>query len=114
MRERFSYTGKGIRRYSVLGSVTLQLVLWAGIFSVFLYGLNYFGNYTEEKQKESLERALQRDIAQCYAVEGIYPPGISYLEEHYGLQYDTTRFYVDYRHIGSNLYPDLTVLEVQH
>ena len=113
MRERFSYTGKGIRRFSLLRSTALQLVLWAGILALFIYGVNYFGSYTLDKQRESLERALHRDIAQCYAVEGIYPPGIDYLRDHYGLSYDEDTFYVDYNHIGSNLYPDVTVIEVR-
>ena len=47
---------------------------------------------------------------QCYALEGTYPPNLQYLEEHYGLTYDKKRFYVDYLAIGSNFFPDVTVI----
>ena len=62
------------------------------------------------KQQESLETALARDITHCYAVEGFYPPSLSYMEEHYGLTYDKDLFFVDYQPIGSNIRPDVTVI----
>jgi len=80
---------------------------------LFLYGLGSFGRDTMQRQQSSLENALRRDIAQCYAVEGIYPPSLAYLKEHYGLTYDTDIFYIDYQPIGSNLYPDVTVLNLK-
>ena len=49
----------------------------------------------------------------CYAAEGIYPPDISYLEEHYGIQIDKDRFAVYYDVFASNLMPDITVIEKQ-
>ena len=47
----------------------------------------------------------------CYAAEGIYPPDLDYLEEHYGLQIDRDRYTVFYQIFASNLMPDITVLE---
>ena len=58
------------------------------------------------------EAALRRDIVHCYATEGFYPPSLEYLEEHYGLTYDKNRYWVDYQPVGSNLMPDITVLEI--
>ena len=49
---------------------------------------------------------------QCYAIEGRYPPSLEYMEEHYGLVYDKDIFFVDYQPIGSNLYPDVTVISI--
>ncbi len=65
----------------------------------------------ESKQKDILERALNRSITQCYALEGAYPSSIAYLEENYGLTYDKKSFYIDYQYIGSNLRPDTTIIE---
>ena len=81
------------------------------VVAFFVFSIRNFGTYTADKQLESLENALHRDIIQCYAIEGIYPPSLSYLEEHYGLTYDNTRFFVDYHSVAGNLYPDVTVLE---
>ena len=46
----------------------------------------------------------------CYAAEGVYPPDLQYLKDHYGLTYDETEFLVDYEAYGSNLMPEVTVL----
>lgn len=80
------------------------------LFILFYNGVNSVSETTMEKQKESLETALTRSITQCYAVEGVYPPDLTYIEEHYGLTYDKDLFFVDYRPIGSNIMPDVTVL----
>ncbi|MBE6036617.1 MAG: hypothetical protein E7223_03195 [Clostridiales bacterium] len=61
--------------------------------------------------KEQLETALRRAAVSCYAAEGIYPPSLSYLQEHYGLQIDEDRYLVFYEIQASNLMPEITVLE---
>ena len=104
---RFHYTGTTEKKhFGLFGAVLSVLIICAFVFFV-----RHFSIYTEDKQLESLNNALRRDIIQCYAIEGIYPPSLSYLEEHYGLTYDHDRFYVDYHPVAANLYPDVTVLE---
>ena len=58
-----------------------------------------------------LEEALRRATAACYAAEGVYPPDLQYLKDHYGIQVDETRYTVIYDSFASNLMPDITVLE---
>jgi len=58
-----------------------------------------------------LEDSIRRAAVTCYAAEGIYPPTLTYLEDHYGVQVDTRRYTVYYNVFGSNLMPDITVLE---
>lgn len=72
--------------------------------------INTVSQTTTDRQKDSLSRALNRDIVHCYAVEGFYPPSLSYIEEHYGLTYDHTHFFVDYQPIGYNIRPDVTII----
>ena len=79
---------------------------------LFYFAIEASGKGTIEKQQESLENAIARDIVQCYAIEGMYPPDLKYLEDHYGLIYDKTIFFVDYQPIASNLYPDVTVIKI--
>lgn len=76
----------------------------------FFYLINTVDQSTVEKQRESLDTAINKDILHCYAVEGYYPPSLDYLKEHYGLTYDEDLFFVDYRPIGSNIRPDVTIL----
>ena len=47
----------------------------------------------------------------CYAAEGVYPPDLAYLEEHYGVQINEKHFAVYYDAFASNMMPDITVLE---
>ena len=67
--------------------------------------------FQRRRQKESLENALMRSITYCYTIEGAYPESLDYLKEHYGLVYDEDLFFVDYRVSGSNILPDITVIE---
>lgn len=106
---RFNYTGQSSSQKPFLRVIAALLPFV--IAALFVFSIRHFGTYTADKQLESLENALHRDIIQCYAIEGIYPPSLSYLEEHYGLTYDETRFFIDYHRLAGNLYPDVTILE---
>lgn len=88
----------------------LSLAFMTGFVIFFISGINTIDDSTAGEQAKSLETAVRRSVAQCYAVEGTYPPSLDYLKEHYGLIYDASRFYVDYTAIGSNIMPDITIL----
>ncbi len=90
--------------------IWLPLAAFIALFVLFYGGVRSVSETGAEKQKESLETALERSIVQCYAVEGAYPPSLQYLKDAYGLTYDESLFFVDYQPIGSNIYPDVTVL----
>ena len=87
-----------------------SVVIFVLIAVFFIQAVEYSGRNSIEKEQESLESAISRDIVQCYALEGMYPPSLSYMEEHYGLTYDKNVFFVDYQPIAANLYPDYTVI----
>ena len=61
--------------------------------------------------RRQLEDSLRRAAVTCYATEGVYPPTLEYVEDHYGIQVDTGRYTVDYQIFADNLMPDITVLE---
>ena len=54
---------------------------------------------------------MGRAAVACYAAQGAYPPDLDYIEEHWGVQIDRSRYAVFYQVEGSNLMPDITVLE---
>lgn len=107
---RFSTSGKT----AILSKAVkfLPLIMGIIVIGVFLLGVNYVSTSSLDGQQESLEKAISRDVAQCYAVEGSYPPNLDYLVEHYGLTYNEDLFYVDYQSIGSNMYPDVTIIRL--
>ena len=89
-----------------------SVIIFVLILVMFFIAVDETGKTTLRKQQESLENAISRDIVQCYAIEGRYPPSLEYLEKHYGLIYDKKIFFIDYQPIGSNLYPDVSILQI--
>jgi len=86
-------------------------VLAVVILLFFMAGLNNLKAGNGEEGKKQLEEALKRCAVTCYATEGIYPPDVDYMKEHYGIQIDESRYLVSYEVFAENLMPDITVLE---
>lgn len=99
------------RRSLPLGALLSGLIFLLILFLA-IQGIASVSETTSQKSLESLEAALRRDVVHCYATEGFYPPSLEYLEEHYGLTYNKNRYWIDYQPVGSNLMPDITVLEI--
>ena len=75
------------------------------------------GNLEQGRQEEDirqLEQALQRTAVACYAVEGVYPPDVAYMRQHYGLTYDESRYTVHYQLVASNFMPKIDVMVNSH
>lgn len=105
--ERFVYRKQKESRSKVVVSVCIFLL----IVTVFWQGISSISTGTRKRQRESLESALMRSVTHCYALEGMYPASLDYLKENYGLTYDESLFFVDYQTIGSNILPDITIIE---
>lgn len=86
-------------------------ILALGVLLCFFSAVSNLATGQQAKEEEQLELALRRAAVACYAAEGIYPPDLAYLQQHYGVQIDERRFTVDYISIADNLMPDITVLE---
>ena len=86
-------------------AVLILLILLA-----FSKGVATIQRAQQAEDLQILEEALRRTAVACYAAEGIYPPDVAYMQQHYGLQYDTDRYTVRYVRFASNLMPDITVL----
>lgn len=89
----------------------LPLFVFLIVILLFLRSISSVTKSPILNEKQLLEDAIKRDIAHCYAVEGMYPPSLSYMQEHYGLTYDTDKFLVNYENIGSNIMPSVHILE---
>lgn len=89
----------------------LPVLILVAVLVVFIFFSNSMVSTNSEREKEILENAIDRSITQCYALEGVYPNDLTYLEENYGLIYNKEQFFVDYQYIGGNLRPDITIIE---
>ena len=88
----------------LLPVLALVLLLW------FFSALGHLGSGQAQEGRQQLETALRRAAVACYATEGIYPPTLDYLTEHYGIQIDRSRYSVFYEIFAENLMPQITVL----
>lgn len=97
------------------GRALLRGLLWpvlaVAVLVCFATALDSLEGGQAEEDRRQLEETLRRSCVACYAVEGIYPPDLDYLTEHYGLQVDESRYTVRYSIFAENLMPDITVLE---
>ena len=96
-------TGGHILPVSAAACLLAIAVFWAALDSV--------SEGTARRQRESLERALNRCVTWCYAERGSYPESLEDMKENYGLAYDEEHFFVDYRNHGGNMLPDITIIE---
>ena len=78
-----------------------------------LEGLSSVSSAAAREEALRLRETVLQDAVQCYALEGFYPEDLNYLEEHYGLSYDSKKYVVSYEVIGSNLMPDVTVISLK-
>lgn len=86
----------------VLAAV-LCVLLWAGARGA--------QRMARAQAAASVRSAVLRAAVQCYAVEGLYPQTLAYLEQNYGLQVNHQAFVVSYEAFASNVMPNVKVLE---
>lgn len=91
--------------------VILPVAVGAVLLGWFWIAVGNLGSSQGEEGRRQLEEALRRAAVACYAAEGIYPPTLDYLCEHYGVEINGERYNVFYEIFADNLMPDITVLE---
>ena len=96
---------KGNKRIIVSIVVIVLILMLALFFMVFKDS----GRDLSDESALAIQEAVQKGAIQCYAVEGVYPPDLEYLENNYGLKINTDDFYVTYDIFASNLPPKVIV-----
>ena len=109
MNNRFNRPGLKKR---ISESMNFSVFFFVIVIIAFLFGISFIASTSAKDQKQILTDAVSKDIIHCYAVEGYYPPSLAYIEEHYGLTYDSSRFLVDYVPIADNIMPSVTIVEI--
>ena len=82
------------KKINIRLALILPVITFLPVFILFVYGIGSVSDTSERKEKESLEETLNRDIIHCYAVEGVYPPSLDFIEKNYGLNYIRVIFMV--------------------
>lgn len=93
------------------GNYAVSAAVFCMVMAVFILGISRVSEQTDARAAQTLEQALNRGIVHCYTIEGAYPESLQYLKDHYGLTYDEERFFVDYQVLGSNIIPEITIID---
>ena len=76
------------RKKTFIRTFTYSIIIVC-VAVIFIYGFSTVTKSNGDEQKEMLKRATEMALRSCYAIEGVYPKDVSYLETHYGLVVDS-------------------------
>lgn len=95
------------------GRLSFLFSLAIGVFflGVLVYGARSLDHMSRMQNVDLIRQSVRRAAVQCYAIEGIYPADVDYLREHYGVNVDSEKYYIEYAAIGPNIMPDIEVYE---
>ncbi|MEI7885065.1 MAG: hypothetical protein WCI30_06910 [Clostridia bacterium] len=94
-----------------LKNMLLPLLIFLLLLCLFYLGISQAQAVADHENRKVLEQAVLRATVQCYAIEGMYPPNVAYLEENYGVIIDKKIYIVHYEAFATNILPSITVLE---
>ncbi|MDL2254510.1 hypothetical protein LJC49_10685 [Ruminococcaceae bacterium OttesenSCG-928-I18] len=91
-----------------LGMAATWVIFIAVLIALIIATTNLSGGADREGQAAT-QQAIERAAVLCYATEGFYPPSLSYIEDHYGVQIDRAKYVVRYEVFASNVMPVVRV-----
>ena len=77
--------------------------------AAFAFGISGVSGSMDVQQTQMLERAIEKAVVTCYAIEGQYPPTLDYIRDHYGVVIDENRYDVLYDVFAQNVMPSVSV-----
>jgi hypothetical protein len=98
---------------AVLGEALLLALFTLAVTVIIAVGLAQTAESNRAEGLRLLDEGIRRAVTECYALEGRYPDHIGYLEEHYGVIIDRTRYAVRYSAFADNIYPDISVTDLR-
>lgn len=102
--------GRGLWNWLKQYGLTAALLIAMAVIAT--RGISGASDASYAQQLRQAEQSVRRAAVTCYAVEGFYPDSLAYLQEHYGVRVDESKFFVDYQAIASNIMPEILIVEV--
>ncbi len=89
---------------------------WFAIAAALLVAVFLIAGQIDPQRREireegavAIRELIERTARQCYAVEGVYPPNLAYLEDHYGIEINKKDYFVNYEAFASNFPPSVLI-----
>lgn len=89
----------------------LPVLIFCAVLCLFWFGFTNAASANSAQNLQVMRSAIQKSIVNCYAIEGVYPPDVKYLEDHYGILIDHNKYIINYDLAGSNIMPSVQILE---
>ena len=96
----------------VLKSAIVPILFTFAVVGMIALGLRQTGESSKSEGLRVLEESITRATVKCYAIEGMYPDTIAYIERNYGIRIDRSKYLVHYEVIATNLFPVIMVTEL--
>lgn len=99
------------KRKRTYNGLILPLLVFCATLILLWSGFSRSARANSTQNLQVMSSAIRKAIVSCYAIEGVYPPDIKYLEDHYGIVIDHERYVIHYELAGSNVMPSVEILE---
>ena len=96
------------RRRGGMGLIA-TMALFVLVLAVLLAGTLGLSTGADERGADATREAIERAAVLCYATEGFYPPGLTYIEDHYDVQINRDKYVVWYDIFAYNVRPSIRV-----
>lgn len=103
--------GLAKKEKSRISRYLFSIIICIAIIAILAAGVFYVGRISNKQNLDLTRQSVIRATLQCYAIEGVYPPELEYLEDNYGLMVNKDKFYVEYNCFASNIMPAIEVYE---
>lgn len=88
------------------------ILLGAAALFLLIAVVTRMGNFTNQQERLITRDAIMKAVVNCYAIEGVYPQNLEYLEQHYGVTVDHDKYVVQYDIFAPNVLPQVDVVPV--
>ncbi len=96
--------------FKAIKNNVVGILFFVLVFALFITGLGQASAARQEEALKNLRHSINRAVVSCYAIEGMYPDSLAYLEENYSLVVDWDKYVVHYQIFSSNIMPVIDVL----
>jgi len=98
--------------FDFLRGAILPVLFTVAILIMIIAGLRQTNQSSSAEGLLILENSIKRAVIVNYAIEGRFPESIEYIENNFGIHIDRTRYVVHYRVFASNIFPEITVIQL--
>ena len=97
------------KRKNISINIVLSIVIYGLVMIFVIVGMMGVSNNSKKQEVEEVTRQINKSISLCYAIEGMYPNDLEYLENNYGLDIDDEKYIIHYKLFASNIQPEVMV-----